>query len=229
MKKKFILGFLILTLIGCASRKINTGIRAYTGFTELPFPSNNYASGQIVEIFSFPAKVEITHQPSINWDQISTSVGWNISNTATNKIKLTLAAEISNILKGEYNHASAENIKVEFTNTKNTTVQKSVIFAAVSKAISNNPNLKKQIELYMESGTRFDVITQTLSANVSFSLVDSDSNTIDIDSELIEKINSQFDIDFEKTSNSNTVITGSNLVVGIHTDPKLVKLIMEND
>jgi len=217
---------LLMFLHSCISYN-NIGLTEQTGFTELPFPSNSYKPGQIVEVYSRPSKVEITHQPSINWDQMNSSPGWNISSNQTEKIKRTLSAEISNILKGKYDYASSEKVKVEFTNTKTTVVQKSTIYSAVKSELKNNSELNEQITDFMDDGTHFDVITSTLSANVSFTLVNSSNQTIDLDSEVIEKINSQFDIDFTKDATRNRVITGENLVVGIHKDPKIVKLIMK--
>ena len=79
----------------------------------------------------------------------------------------------------------------------------------------------------MDDGTHFDVITTTLSANVSFTLVDASKNAVEIDSEIIKKLNSDFNIDFNQADGSKKVITGSNLVIGIHTDPKLIRLLMK--
>ncbi len=233
MKKYLFAMFLIVLtvlLTSCQTvRRVQRGLGfgGYTGFTELPFPSNSYVPGQIVEIFSKPKKVEITHQPDIPWDQASVSEGWNMSNIKTNIIKSTLSAEISKILKGTYDYASTENVKVELTNTKIRMVQKSIIYSAVKNAINNNPDLEELIDSFMDTGSRFDVITTTLSANVSFVLVDASNNTIAIDSEVIKKINSEFNIDFNRDSSSNRVVSGCNLVIGIHTDPKMIRLIMK--
>ena len=227
MKTKTTIAILsiLLFVVGCKTTN-NIGLERQTGFVELPFPSNNYKPGQIVEIYTRPSKVDITHQADINWDQVNSSPGWNISSTQTKDIKRTLSAEISNILKGTYDFASTENVKVEFTNTKTTVIQKSTIYSAVKKEIEDNAELKEQITDFINDGTHFDVITSTLSANISFSLVNSSNQTIELDSEVIKKINSQFDIDFNKETTGNRVISGENLVVGIHKDPKIIKLIM---
>jgi hypothetical protein len=58
-------------------------------------------------------------------------------------------------------------------------------------------------------------------------LVDASKNEVSIDSEIIKKLNSDFNIDFSKTDGSKKVVTGSNLVIGIHLDPKLVSIIMK--
>ncbi len=225
MKRNLIVIALIVFLASCATHQV--GLEKHTGFTELPFPSNSFASGQIVEIYSSPRKVEITHQPDIPWDQAHISEGWDISNTETNTLRSTLATKISKVLKGKYEFASTEKVTVEFTNTKTRIVQKSTIYSAVKKELKINKDLKEMIADFMEDGRHYDVITTTLSANVTFSLVDSTNNEVEIDSEVLEKINSSFDIDFKKDSSSNKVITASNLVVGIHTDPKLIKIIMK--
>lgn len=224
MKKLFLFAIIII-LASCAVQQ--TGLEKHTGFTELPFPSNSFKSGQIVEVYSKPRKVEITHEPDIPWDRATISEGWNISSTETNNIRSALAAEISKVLKAKYEYASAENIQVDFTNTKTTIVPKSTIYSAVKREIIGDQDLQDQIKDYMETGTHFDVVTTTLSANVSFTLVDASKNEISIDSEVIEKLNSDFNIDFDKENGSKKVITGSNLVIGIHTDPKLVGIIMK--
>ncbi len=226
MKKYMFMMFAAILLASCAVQKV--GLEKHTGFTELPFPSNAYKAGQIVEIYSKPRKVTITHQSDIPWDQVPPpSEGWDISSSETSTIKASLATEISKILKGKYAYASTEKIKVELTNTKTTIVQKSTIYTAVKSALKNNPDLKELINDFSNDGTHFDVITATLSANVSFSLIDESSNEVEIDSEVLKKINADFNIDFAKTDGSNKVISGSNLVIGIHTDPKMVRLVME--
>lgn len=224
--KRYILVFIgVVMLASCASNQV--GLEKHSGFTELPFPSNTFKSGQIVEIFSRPRKVEITFQPDIPWDQATTSEGWNISSAETSTIRANLATEISKILKGKYDFASTGSVKVDFTNTKTTVVAKNTIYSAVKKSLDSDPDLVELIKTYMGDGTHFDVITTTLSANVSFTLVDSSMNVVEIDSEVIQKINSDFNIDFNKVDGSNKVITGSNLVIGIHTDPKLIRLLMK--
>lgn len=214
-------------LASCASNRV--GLEKHTGFTELPFPSNTFKSGQVVEIYSKPRKVEITFQPDIPWDQATTSEGWNISSAETSTIKSNLATEISKVLKGKYEFASSENVQVDFTNTKTTVVAKSTIYTAVKRALKDNSDLVDLIATYMDDGTHFDVITTTLSANVSFTFVDASKNAIEIDSEVIQKLNSDFNIDFNQVDGSKKVITGSNLVIGIHTDPKLIRLLMKKN
>ena len=223
--KKLLVVVIAIVLASCATTKI--GLEKHTGFTELPFPSNSFKSGQIVEVYSNPRKVEITHPSEIPWDQATVSEGWSISSTATNNIRSTLATEISKVLKAKYQYASTETIQVDFTNTKTTIVPKSIIYSAVKKAIKENSDLQELIKDYMDTGTHFDVITTTLSANVSFTLVDASKNEVSIDSEIIKKLNSDFNIDFSKTDGSKKVVTGSNLVIGIHLDPKLVSIIMK--
>ncbi|WP_165872474.1 hypothetical protein [Shewanella frigidimarina] len=225
MKRYILVIIATIMLASCASNQV--GLEKHTGFTELPFPSNAFKSGQIVEIYSNPRKVEITFQSDIPWDQATTSEGWNISSAETSTIRATLATEISKILKGKYEFASTENIQVDFTNTKTTVVAKNTIYTAIKAGLKDNSDLVDLIATYMDDGTHFDVITTTLSANVSFTLVDASKNAVEIDSEVIQKLNSDFNIDFNQSDGSKKVISGSNLVIGIHTDPKLIRLLMK--
>lgn len=222
--KSMLLTSIILLLAGCASK--NVGIQDYTGFTELPFPSNTYASGQLVEIYSSPRKVEITFDPQIPWDQANISEGWDISADKTSDIKTKFATEINKIMNASVGQNSTHKVQVEFTNTKTRLIPKNKIFSAIDKAISDDSSLKKQLQLYMNDGTHFDVITQTLSATISFKVLDSNNHEVIVDSEVIKKINSEFNIDFARQDNSNKIISGTDLVVGIHYDRQMINLLM---
>jgi hypothetical protein len=215
----------LLLLSGCGVRE--PGLTKYTGFTELPFPSNSYAVGQIVEIYSSPRKVEITYQPDIPWDQQTVSPGWDISSTDTEKIKSNLAVEISKVLQGSYEYASEKTVRIQLSNTKTRVIPKSLIYGTLKEDIEKNVGLKGQLNDYIENGTKFDVVTMTLSANISFSLVDSSDQEVAIDSEVIKKLNSEFDVGFKQQSGTNKVITGNDLVVGIHHDPQMVAIILK--
>ena len=153
-----------LLFAGCQLQEI--GITKYTGFSELPFPSNAYAPGQIVEVYSTPKKVEITFDPQIPWDQVTVSDGWRISTTETENIKAMFSTEITNILKGTAVYTGDQKVNVEFTDTKTRIIPKIRIFSALASSIQGDPSLKKLLESYIDGGTHFDVITQTLSAKL---------------------------------------------------------------
>ncbi|MDZ4298487.1 MAG: hypothetical protein U0998_09130 [Moraxellaceae bacterium] len=219
--------FLVAAALLASCTTYNVGIQRHTGFTELPFPSNTYQSGQIVEVYSSPKKVEITFDPQIPWDMASTSEGWEIGADETNSIKSKFETEISKILSASASHNSTQRVQVEFTNTTTRLVPKNRIFATLDKAISEDSSLKRQLQLYMQNGTRFDVITQTLNANVSFRVIDQSNQEVAVDSEVIKKLNTDFDINFSRQRNSNRVISGSNLTVGVHYDPKMIGLLVK--
>lgn len=221
--KLFILCTFLLLLTNCATQKV--GIQKHTGFVELPFPSNTYASGQIVEIYSSPRKVEVTFDPQIPWDQASISEGWDISADETSKIQTKFATEISKLLTASASHNESQKVQVEFTNTKTRLVPKNRIFKSIDKAITDDPSLEKQLRVYMNDGTHFDVVTQTLSATIAFKVVDINDQEVEVDTEVIKKINSDFNIEFARQSGSNKVVSGTDLVVGIHYDPKMINLL----
>jgi len=220
---------LILCLFLPALNRV-PGLTKYTGFAELPFPSNSYAVGQIVQIYSEPRKVEIVYQPDIPLDIQTVSIGWNISGTQTiENIKSNLAIEISNVLQGSYEYASKETVKTQLINTKTREIPKGYIYSALKNDIENDVNgVKTLLNNYIETGNKFDVVTMTLSANISFSLVDPNGQEIAIAPEVIKELNSELDMGFEQESGTNKVITGNDLVVGLHYDPQMVAIILEN-
>ncbi|CAI4159152.1 conserved exported hypothetical protein [Alteromonas macleodii] len=215
----------VMVLSSCASR--NVGIQKHTGFTELPFPSNTYQPGQIVEIYSSPRKVEVTFDPQIPWDQASTSEGWDISADEASNIKSKLATEINKIIEANTSVNSTYQVSVEFTETKTRLIPKNRIFKALDEAIQKDSSLKRLLDMYMDDGTRFDVITQTLNATISFKVLSSSGQVLNLDSEVIEKLSSDFDIEFSRQAGSNSIISGSNLTVGIHYDPKMIALLVK--
>lgn len=214
-----------LLLVGCA-RVSEVGIAKYTGFTELPFPSNAYVSGQIVEIYSMQRKVEITFDPEIPWDQVTLSDGWKINATEIEDIKVTFSSEIKRILEGTAGYSADHKVIVAFDDTKTRIIPKYRISNALYSSIQTDPSLKDHLESYIDEGTHFDVITQTLSATISFTAVDNSNSELKIDSEVIRKLNSEFNLDFKHGASSNKVISGTNLVVGFHYDPKMIKILL---
>jgi len=222
-----ILVFLVAAIFLISCTPYNVGIQRHTGFTELPFPSNTYQSGQIVEVYSSPRKLEITFDPQIPWDMASTSEGWEIGAEETNSIKSKFETEISRILSASASHNATQRVRVEFTNTKTRLVPKNKIFSVLDKAISEDSSLKRQLQLYMQNGTHFDVITQTLNANVSFKVIDQLNQEVAVDPEVIRKLNADFDFNFSRQGNSNRIISGSNLTVGVHYDPKMIGLLVK--
>lgn len=221
----YLLLFVAFVIGGCGTQQI--GVTKYTQFKELPFPSNAYASGQIVEIFSKPEKVEITFDPQVPWDQATVSAGWSISGTENEKTKSSFATEITRVLKGSASYNSEQKVKVNFENTQTRIVPKNTIFGYVGKAIKDDPTLAKMLAVYRKNGTHFDVITQTLTANVTFSVVDTNGQEVDIDSEVIKKLNSEFNLKFERQANGGKSIAGTNLVVGIHYDTEMIDLLLQ--
>jgi hypothetical protein len=224
MNKPVFLSIFVLIIAGCATSKV--GMKGSAGFKELTFPSNSYGPGQIVEIYSSPEKVEVTYQPQIPLDKVAVSPGWNISIIEVNKIESLLAAKISTVAKAHYSFASQNNIQVKLTDTKAKLIPKSIIFNALRKDLQSNYDLKSHIAGYMSRGAEFCVITMTLSARVSFSIVDSSDNEIVVDPAIIEKINSELGFKFKKQTGSNKLISGEDLVVGIHYDRMMIGIIM---
>lgn len=215
---------LLLIVSGCVTSQV--GLTKYTGFTELPFPSNAYASGQIIEIYSSPKKVEITFDPRIPWDQATVSDGWRISASETEAIKSSFVLEIAKILKGTAGYNSEKKVKVDFTETQTRILPKNTIYAAVAKSIQDDPTLSRLLSSYRQNGTHFDVITQTLNATITLSVVDSSGAAIDIDFEVMRKLNSEFGLKFDRGSGNEKTLSGRNLVVGIHYDTEMIDILL---
>lgn len=211
----------VVGLAGCGTYR-NVGVSKYTGFADLPFPSNSYAAGQIVEIYSTPRKVEITYDPRIAWDATSLSDGWAITADATTTLKADLQAKIADAVNAGASTAANYKVKVSFTDVKTRIAEKLIIYDNIKKSLSDNQNLVDMIKAYKSQNTHFDVITQTLSAKVTFALTDSSGVSIKVDPVLLQKLNSSVGADFAWQSDENVYITGGELVVGFQYDPNMV-------
>jgi hypothetical protein len=220
-QKYLVIIAVVIELVGCGTYN-NVGISRYTGFIDLPFPSNSYAAGQIVEIHTSPKKVEIAYDPRIAWDATSLSDGWAITADATSTLKADLQAKISDVVNGSATAASSYKVKVSFTDVKTRIVEKLVIYDNIKKSLSNNQSLAEMIKAYRRQNTHFDVVTQTLSAKVSFALSDSAGATAKVDPTILQRLNTSVGAEFSWQSDENVYITGGELVIGIHYDPDMI-------
>ena len=226
MRKWHVVVLIAVLLSACTAPGI--GVKKYTGFTELKFPSNSLAPGQIVEIYSDPEKVEITYQPNIPRDKASSSPGWDIASVEARAASANLELEIINVLKATGSSSSSVRAQVQYSNTKTTLVPKYYIYSTLKRDIGSSKSLQEQLRAYIGNGTRFDVVTMILTATVTFKLVDPNNNKLKIDSQVIEKLNSRFGLSFSLSNESSTAISGKDLVIGIHYDPNMVNFILKS-
>lgn len=215
----------LFVFVGCQS-VTSVGIAKYTDFTPLPFPSNAFKPSQVVEVYSSPRKVEITHDPEIPWDKVTPSDGWNISASDTNSLSGQLSANVQKVLGANFEYLRQSVVKVSFTNTKSYIVPKELIFVAIEKNLAKGTDLRRIIDLYKKNGTHFDVVTTTLSANVTFEILDASKNAIKVDTEVLEKLNTELGFNLATSSSANRLISADNLVVGFHYDPKMINNIL---
>ena len=224
--------FAALMLGACASpspelgvvREVGTG--EPVGFAELPYPSNAYASGQIVELQAVPRKVEIAFDPKIPADMVTVSDGWRISSEEAESMRVKLAQEIARTLRGTPGYGAGSRVSVDFSDTRTRIVPKNQIFAAISKHVQKDPALHRLLRGYRANGTRFDVVTETLSATISLSVADASGAPVEIGPAMLEKLQSELSLRFEKNGNGQKTVRGSNVVVGIQYDPKMVGVIL---
>lgn len=223
--------FLAALMLGaCASPELGVVREAGTGepvgFAELPYPSNAYASGQIVELHAVPRRVEITFDPRIPADMVTVSDGWRISSAEAESMRVKLAQEIARTLQGTPGYSAGSGVSVEFSDTRTRIVPKNQIFAAISRHVQKDPALHRLLRGYRENGTRFDVVTETLSATIWLSVVDATGARVEIGPAMLEKLQSELSLRFEKAGNGDKTLRGHNVVVGIQYDPKMVGVIL---
>ena len=219
----------VLVVVGCAAT--DAGVREIgtsepTGFTVLPYPSNLYASGQIIERNAASKKVDITFDPKIPADMVSVSEGWRISSADAESMRARLAQEIASTLRGTPGYGAGRTVKVDFCDTRTKIVPKTMIFAAISRHVQKDPSLLKLLKGYRDNGTRFEVVTETLSATISLSVVDSSGARVEVGPAMLEKLQSELSLNFEKDANGAKSVRGKNVVVGILYDPKMVGVIL---
>ncbi|MBN2591761.1 MAG: hypothetical protein JXA96_17980 [Sedimentisphaerales bacterium] len=245
---KNVLIAIFLFTVGCQSMS-RIGIQEQTGFKELPFPSNSLSPGQIVEIYLSPEdKVELSYDPNIPKDSIKTSSGWDISIEKKKKLTAGIEIQIKGIFKSTFGTDSDRDVKVSFSDMKTCLIPKSVIYSTLKKKIEENDSgVKDLLSKYIAEGTQFDVITTTLSATVSFKVVDSlkaeantrtmvfrESDKKEIESEtvknalLADNLNAKFGLSAYYDSKQNKTILGENLVIGIHRDTRMVSILMDD-
>lgn len=219
-----------LAIAACAGSEVGvgreTGVREPVGFAELPHPSDAYASGQIVELHAQWRKVEITFDPRIPVDLVIVSDGWRISSAEVESMRVKLAQEIASTLQGTPGYRPGSTVKVDFSDTRTRIVPKNQIFAAISRHVQKDPALLRLLAGYRDRGTRFDVVTETLSATIWLSVVDASGAPVEIGAAMLEKLQSELSLKFEKSAEGDRTVRRSNVVVGIQYDPRMVGVIL---
>ncbi len=211
----------VLLISGCSSLD-SIGLTNSSGFIELPFPSSNYAIGQVVEIRSSPVKVEITFDPAIPADQVAIPEGWNISTETLNSISAKTSLQMSKIISENSNQIGTEKILVTLSDIKTRMVPKYTLYKYLQEGLKKNPELNTMIKNYIDSGTKFNVITQITSAKISFTIIGTSGTGATIDADLLKKINSRMNTNFVQGDDKKTYISGS-LIIGFIADPKMMK------
>ena len=229
MNKILLVFLFIFTTSGC-SKNISPikPVNKQVGFTILPFPSDNFMVGQIVELYTKPNKVIITYSPdTLKNKKIHIYKGWNISDSSENFIKRNLQKDISKILKSKYTFASEKNLEISFINTQTNSIYKHDIFNTLKNTLKNNVMIRDHILGFRHSKwrTKYDVVIQTLSAYISFKLTDSSGHIVAINPSTIEKINTKLPLNFFRSGEK--IITDSRLVVGIYTDPDILDILIK--
>ena len=232
IKIKILLLVTCSMFVSCVPNGI--AVKKHTGFHELPFASNNYSTGQIVELYTKPNKVDITYTPKfestnrLGMNTLLKSPGWNIKSSNTDNVKAEIEADIKNVATAEGSYSSDTEIEISFTDTETQTISKRDIYGVISQDIYDDTMLKDLILKYKSHKNRikFSVVTSVLKAKVSFRLKNSSGQTINVSSADLSKINAKLNLNFSRQASSDIFITGDKLVVGIHTDPIMMDVIL---
>ncbi|RFC35295.1 MAG: hypothetical protein DID92_2727744146 [Candidatus Nitrotoga sp. SPKER] len=228
-----ILIFLAFVISGCVGTQSET--IKYPDFVRVRFPSDAYAPGQIIEISPSKNKIEKTFDPKVPIYLVEFTKGWNISASEEQILHSNLENTIANLksaiketLKNSASPKAEEPyVNIAFVKIQTESIPKNIIFAAIEKSFYENPTLTRMLYNYRKNGTHFDIITRTLDAKITISLVNVNGSPLDLDLEVIKKINSTLNLHFEKTPDNKKIITRENVVVGIHYDRKMLDIIMK--
>jgi hypothetical protein len=213
-------------LSGCASTKPPIG--KHTGFYALPFPSNAYSPGQIIELWDDRPRVDIVHIPSaIKSLPLIESEGWSISSTEFESIRSAFAAQVKAILGATANYSGSSRVNIELTETKTRQLPIDQMYSAVKQSLATESDLKEMIMKYRKRyDGRYFVLTQTLSARVTFSVIGENNLTVDISADLAKKFESQLNAKVDRTSGAQQVVVGNVLVVGIQFDEEMIQVLL---
>jgi len=211
----------VMAVSGCAS--LGTAVSGGSaGFIELANPVSNLAVGQVVEINSRPRKADITWDPSIPADQITSPEGWTIPAASEKSISSKIAAEIGGILSGNSGQKPADTVSVKLTDIRTRMAPKFTIYKFLQEDLKKNADLDSMIRNYLKTGTKFYVITQITSAKISFSVIAPAGTEISLDAETLRKINSRMNTVFTQSDDKKKYVSGS-LMIGFLADSKMLE------
>lgn len=211
---------LALSLSGCTS--VGSAISPGERFVELPRPGMALSIGQIVEIDGRSRRIDMVYDPRISselamsGDAAFLSSG-SVSSLARRYGELAKEALLSSGLK-----LGDVKVTVTLTDLASRWVPKYSVYKTIQDQIGKNGELRSMIGDYAAVGTRFDVVSRTVSARLGLSVTDATGKGLTLDSVALSKVSSALSVSLEGVSGGGAYVS-SPILVGIYADSRMMR------
>jgi hypothetical protein len=206
--------FLFSIVIGCSNKLPN-------GYAKVLNPSSNIKVGQVIQ----PSNKGINQlicQIEIDASDILISKSTDITSTQLNSIESDLSAKFNDLISADLKAKKMKFVSFSFTNTRIMEVPLVTLVKDARRYMEDSDYLAV-IKTKLQERSKLELITSVFIADFKYSLNESALIGAGITLDQVKSLLGRFGV---KADSSNQLeVSGSNLVVGYSTDPKVIEQI----
>ena len=207
---------------GCASRGSPSQSNA-KDLVELKLPSNKYAVGQIVDMYTSSRRIEVICDSRIPRDRTKIAKGQSIPLNEVAKVMGNQTRGLYDIIKDILNLTPGlENLNISYPSIRTRVAEKELIYDNIKRELSMNQPLFEMIKKNTAAGKHYDVIADTIEARLEFSVSNSTGDVTVIDPAAISEFGSILGEDFVNNMDEKVYHSVGELVIGFHYDPYMI-------
>lgn len=211
---------LALSLSGCAS--VGSAISPGERFVELPRPGTALSIGQIVEIDGRSRRIDMVYDPRIPSEQAVTGDAAFLSSGSVSSLARRYRDLVKETLLSSGLNLGDVKVTVTLTDLSSRWVPKYSVYKTIQDQMGKNGELRSMIGDYAAVGTRFDVVSRTITARLGLSVTDATGKGLTLDSAALAKVSSALSVSFEGVPGGGAYVSSPTLV-GIYADSRMMR------
>lgn len=214
----------VLLLSACATKASMPEIE---GYQMLTMPSNNYEVGDLIAVYTDPPKEDVIFSTEVDASAIRRSAGPDLGSISNFSASGELEGRLEKSLEASVGGSAVRIRDVVFENTEVRTAEVSGLSQTIIDQVSADPGKRDDIlyrtqsvcsffGMFCRPRTRLDVMTETLSADVTYSLESSTSADAEA---AAQRLAASVEGEVEVESSLQRTVTAKGLVIGYRADP----------
>lgn len=209
-----------LSLGGCAS--LASAVSPGERFVELSRPDSSYAIGQIVEIDARTKRIDMVYDPRIPSDLSTPADATYLPSSALSGMASRYSKAAREAISASGAKVGDVKVVVSLTGVVSRSIPKYSVYKYIQDQMAKNADLRKMIGDYAAVGTRFDVLSRTVTARFSLSVTDATGKGLTLDAPALERVQAALNARFSAKADGSAYESDS-VMVGVYADSRMMK------